>query len=188
LARARSEVALDTYLATLPKHWAAFASPAETGDGPSAARLIVGPGGIFALHAQLCDGRIAWVYRDTVHVAGRRAPDLAIAEAGAQHLTTLLRGRLPLRTAVQPVVVVLGARALWAAGRTMHSGAAHAAGSPASRTMVAVLGAGALGDWLAARPQVLRPIERMELAAAIDNPLTWGVRPSIVLRPGTVGS
>ena len=181
LARARSELAVDTFLETLPEHWAAFTSPALTGDGPSAARLIVGPGGVFALHAQLCDGRIAWVYRQTVHVAGRRAPDLATAEAGAQRLTTLLRGRVPLRTAVQPVVVVLGARALWAPGQTGQSWAA-----PGRPAPVAVLGARALGDWLASRPQVLRPIERMELAAAIDNPLTWGIRPSILPRPGTV--
>ena len=181
LARARSELAVDTFLEALPEHWAAFTSPALTGDGPSAARLIVGPGGVFALHAQLCDGRIAWVYRQTVHVAGRRAPDLDTAEAGAQRLTMLLRGRVPLRTAVQPVVVVLGARALWASGRTGQSWAA-----PGRPAPVAVLGAHALGDWLASRPQVLRPIERMELAAAIDNPLTWGIRPSILPRPGTV--
>ena len=189
LARARSEVAVDTFLETLPEHWAAFTSPALTGDGPSAARLIVGPGGVFALHAQLCDGRIAWVYRQTVHVAGRRAPDLAIAEAGAQRLTVLLRGRVPLRTAVQPVVVVLGARSLWATGRTlpgrtMPGRTLQSWAAPGRTAPVAVLGAATLSDWLASRPQVLRPIERMELAAAIDNPLTWGIRPSIVPRPG----
>ena len=186
LARARSKLAVDTFLETLPEHWAAFISPALTGDGSSAARLIVGPGGVFALHAQVCDGRIAWVYRQTVHVAGRRAPDLATAEAGAHRLTMLLRGRVPLRTAVQPVVVVLGARALWATGRTVQNWSALGGVAPGRTAPVAVLGADALGDWLAARPQVLRPIERMELAAAIDNPLTWGIRPSILPRPGTV--
>lgn len=186
VAQARSEVAVDILLATLPEHWAAFTSPALTGDGPSAARLIVGPGGVFALHAQLYDGRIAWVYGQTVHVAGRRAPDLAIAEAGAQRLTLLLRGRVPLRTAVQPVVVVLGARSLWATGRTVPGRTGQSWAAPGRTAPVAVLGAGALNNWLASRPQVLRPIERMELAAAIDNPLTWGIRPSIVPRPGTV--
>ncbi|WP_104135245.1 hypothetical protein [Cryobacterium sp. Y62] len=185
VARTRSEVAVDNLLATLPEHWAAFTSPAETRDGPSAARLIVGPGGVFALHAQLCDGRTAWVYRRTVHVGGRRSPDLAIAEAGAQRLTTLLRGRVPLRTAVQPVVVVLGARSLWATGRTQPGRTLQSWAVPGRTAPVAVLGAGALNEWLAARPQVLRPIERMELAAAIDNPLTWGIRPSILPRPGT---
>jgi hypothetical protein len=169
-----------------------------TGDGPSAARLIVGPGGVFALHAQVCDGRIAWVYGQTVHVAGRRAPDLAIAEAGAQRLTTLLRGRLPLRAAVQPIVVVLGARALWVASRTVQGRAitgraapgapAHGAAASSRTVPVAVIQAATLGDWLVARPQLLRPIERMELAAVIDNPLTWGMRPSIVPRPGSVGN
>ena len=171
LARARSEAAVDTLLATLPEHWAAFTSLG--GDAANAARLLVGPGGVLALHAQLYDGQIVWVQRRTVLVAGQRSPDLAVTEAAAHRLTALLRGRLPLRTAVQPAFLVLGTRALWVTGR-VGSGKA----SP-----VPVLGAAMLGDWLAARPQVLRPIERMELAAVIDNPLTWGIRPSIVPRP-----
>ncbi|SEN75844.1 hypothetical protein E3O25_06050 [Cryobacterium sp. TMT1-3] len=176
LARARSEIAVDTLLDTLPEHWAAFSSPALGGDNACAVRLLVGPGGVLALHAQLYDGRIAWVHGHTVFAAGACSPNLALAAADAHRLTALLRGRLPLRTAVQPALVVLGARALWTSGRPT----ARKAGMP-------VLGAGALGSWLAARPQVLRPIERMELAAVIDNPLTWGVRPSIVPRPDTVG-
>jgi hypothetical protein len=176
LARARTETAVDTLLATLPQHWAAFTSTAPGGgDGASTVRLLVGPGGIFALHAQLYDGQIVWVHRHTVLVAGQRSPDLAVAEAGAQRLTLLLRGRLPLRTAVQPALVLLGTRALWVTGRS------------ASGRTPPVLGSATLGAWLAARPQVLRPIERMELAAAIDNPLTWGIRPSIAPRPGSVG-
>ena len=175
LARARTETAVDTLLATLPQHWAAFTSTALGGDGASTVRLLVGPGGIFALHAQLYDGHIVWAHRHTVLAAGKRSPDLAVAEAGAQRLTLLLRGRLPLRTAVQPALVLLGTRALWVTGRS------------ASGRTPPVLGAATLGAWLAARPQVLRPIERMELAAVIDNPLTWGSRPTILPRPGSVG-
>ena len=176
LARARTDTAIDTLLATLPQHWAAFTSTAlGDDDGASTVRLLVGPGGIFALHAQLYDGHIVWVHRHTVLVAGPRAPDLAVAEAGAHRLTLLLRGRLPLRTAVQPALVLLGTRALWVTGRS------------ASGRTPPVLGAATLGAWLAARPQVLRPIERMELAAVIDNPLTWGIRPSIAPRPDSVG-
>lgn len=176
LTRARTETAVDALLATLPQHWAAFTSTAlGGGDGASTVRLLVGPGGIFALHAQLYDGEIVWVHRHTVLVAGQRSPDFAVAEAGAHRLTLLLRGRLPLRTAVQPALVLLGTRALWVTGR-----------SASSRTPP-VLGAATLGAWLAARPQVLRPIERMELAAVIDNPLTWGIRPSIAPWPGSVG-
>ena len=175
LARARSEIAVDTLLATLPEHWAAFTSLG--GDGASASRLLVGPGGIFALRAQLYDGQIAWVRRRTVLVVGQPSPDLADAEVAAHRLTALLRGRLPLRTAVQPAFLVLGTRALWVTGRL----------SSGKTPPVPVLGAAMLGEWLAARPQVLRPIERMELAAVIDNPLTWGIRPSIAPRvdPGT---
>ncbi|MDJ0376406.1 hypothetical protein [Cryobacterium sp. PH31-L1] len=178
LARAGSESAVDTLLATLPEHWAAFTLPTLGGDGPRSMRLLVGPGGVLALHAQLCDGQIAWVHRQSVLVVGQRSPDLAVAAAGANRLTTLIRGRLPLRTAVQPALVLLGARALWVTGRSSRL---------SGRTPVPVLGAATLGDWLAARPQVLRPIERMELAAVIDNPLTWGSRPTILPRPGNVG-
>ncbi|TFD91254.1 hypothetical protein [Cryobacterium serini] len=179
LARARSECAVDTLLATLPQHWAAFTLPTLGGAGPSAMRLLVGPGGVLALHAQLCDGQIAWVHRQRVFVAGQRSPNLAVAAAGANQLTMLIRGRLPLRTAVQPALVLLGARLLGVTGRS--------GGVSGKTTLVPVVGAAALGDWLVARPQVLRPIERMELAAVIDNPLTWGSRPTILPRPGSVG-
>ncbi|MCY7404764.1 MAG: hypothetical protein LH475_09080 [Cryobacterium sp.] len=173
VARARCESAVDTLLVTLPEHWAAFTLPVLGGDDASVVRLLVGPGGVFALHAQLYDGRIAWVHRRTVLVAGKRSSELAAAEAAARRLTTRLRQRLPLRTAVQPALVVLGARRLRVTGRSV------------SGRTVPVLGAATLGDWLAARPRVLRPIERMELAAVVDNPLTWGIRPSIVPQPGS---
>ena len=192
VARARSESAIDTLLATLPENWAAFTLPRFGGDGAGVVRLLVGPGGVLALHARLFDGQIAWVHRQTVLVAGQRSPDLTVATAGANRLTVLLRGRLPLRTAVQPALVLLGTRALWITGRSglVKSGLGKA--GPAKmvsvRTpLVPVLGAAALGDWLVARPQVLRPIERMELAAVIDNPLTWGIRPTILPQPGSVG-
>ncbi|WP_161498920.1 hypothetical protein [Cryobacterium aureum] len=179
LVRVQTESAVDRLLAALPEHWAAFTLPTLGGGGQSAMRLLVGPGGVLALHAQLCDGQIAWVHRQSVLVAGQRSPDLAVAAAGANQLTMLIRGRLPLRTAVQPALVLLGARALWVTGRS---------GRLSGRTsLVPVFGAATLGDWLAAHPQVLRPIERMELAAVIDNPLTWGSRPTILPRPGSVG-
>ncbi|TFD65681.1 hypothetical protein [Cryobacterium ruanii] len=197
LVRARNESAVDEVLATLPDHWAAFASPALGGDGASAVRLLVGPGGVFALYTQLYDGRIVWVHRHTLFVVGQRSPNLVLAESGARRLTLLLRGRLPLRSAVQPALVVLGARALWVTGRSasgkMASGSTASGQTGAGRATqrqtppvpVPVLSAATLSQWLAARPQVLRPIERMELAAVIDNPVTWGIRPSIVPRSDT---
>ena len=192
LARARSESAIDTLLAALPENWAAFTLPRFGGDGAGVMRLLVGPGGVLALHARLFDGQIAWVHRQTVLVAGQRSPDLTVATVGANRLTVLLRGRLPLRTAVQPALVLLGTRALWITGRSgwVKSGLGTAGPTKmaSGRTpSVPVLGAAALGDWLVARPQVLRPIERMELAAVIDNPLTWGIRPTILPQPGSVG-
>lgn len=181
LARALTETALDSLLDTLPQHWAAFAPPDIGGDAERATRLLVGPGGVFALQAQLYDGQIAWVHRHTVLVAGQRSPDSAVAEAAARRVTMLLRGRLPLRAAVQPALVVLGTRARWTTGRSAPGRTM--LGKTASKT-VPLLGSATLGDWLAARPQVLRPAERMELAAVIDNPLTWGIRPSIAPRSG----
>lgn len=180
LVRARSEAAVDALLATLPDDWAAFSSSALVGNGTSAVRVLVGPGGVFALHAQPYEGRIAWVHGSRLFVTGQGSPNLALVETGAHELTALLRERMPLRIAVQPAVVVLGPRALWVTGRSM-SGAA---------VPVTILGQATLGDWLAARPHVLRPVERMELAAVIDNPRTWGVRPSIAPsrpRPGSAG-
>jgi len=175
LARARSATAVDALLATLPEQWAAFTLPTLGSDGMSVVRLLVGPGGVFALHAQLYDGHIAWVHRRTFG-EGARSTELAIAEAGAHRLTVLLRGRVPLRAPVQPALIVLGARALWVTGRSVSG----------KTPTVPVLGAARLGDWLAAQGPVLRPIERMDLAAVIDNPLTWGIRPSIPPRPGIV--
>ena len=175
LATARSESAIDTLLASLPENWAAFTLPRLGDDDAGAMRLLVGPGGVLAVHARLYGGQIAWVHRQTVLVAGHRSPNLAVATAGANRLTVLLRGRLPLRTAVQPALVLLGTRALLITSR---SGPVKPV--PGRTPPVPVLGAAAFADWLGARPQVLRPIERMELAAVIDNPLTWGSRPTIL--------
>ncbi|WP_104127441.1 hypothetical protein [Cryobacterium sp. Y57] len=192
LARARSESAIDTLLATLPENWAAFTLPRFGDDGAGVMRLLVGPGGVLALHARLYDGQIAWVHRQAVLVVGQCSPDFTVATAGANRLTLLLRGRVPLRTAVQPALVLLGTRALWTTGRSgsVESGSVKAGAAkiaPGRTPSVPVLGAAVLGDWLVARPQVLRPIERMELAAVIDNPLTWGIRPRILPQPGSVG-
>jgi hypothetical protein len=76
---------------------------------------------------------------------------------------------------VQPAVVVLATRAVFITGRS------------ATGRSVAVVSAAALSGWLTTRSQLLCPIERMELAAVIDNPLTWGLRPTILPRPAQSG-
>ncbi|TDW29349.1 nuclease-related domain-containing protein [Cryobacterium psychrophilum] len=161
---AQGELALATLLQEPPNDWAVFDSDSAS---PVSEHLVVGPGGIFTLHTlrtRHSDGEWVWVDRGTVRVSGRRRPDGRDAIAEAHLVTSLLRARIPLRAPVRPVIVLFGARFIFARGK------------PAD---VKVVDARDLQGWLQELPSVLRPIERMELAAVIDNPVTWGTRPSM---------
>ncbi|WP_197059485.1 nuclease-related domain-containing protein [Cryobacterium sp. MLB-32] len=157
----QGELALATLLQEPPLDWAVFpAGPS----GPVSEHLMVGPGGVFTINTRHSDGEWIWVDKDTIRVSGRRMAYRQDAVVEAQRVTALLRARIPLRAPVRPVIALVGARFIVVRGKT-----------PA----MAVVDARELQVWLEARPTVLRPIERMELAAVIDNPVTWGARPSM---------
>ncbi|MDH6237715.1 NERD domain-containing protein [Cryobacterium sp. CG_9.6] len=158
---ALGEQALEALLHEPPTGWAVF--DAESARSVSE-HLIVGPGGIFTVHTRHSDGEWVWVDKDTIRVSGRRMSYSRDAIVEANLVTSRLRARIPLRTPVRPVVALFGARFILLRGK------------PGDITVV---DARDLRAWLEKLPPVLRPIERMELAAVIDNPVTWGSRSSM---------
>ena len=142
-------------LPELPAHFAAF-------EPLPGVHLVVGRAGVFTVTVHRHPGEWAWVDKRSLIVSRRRTRYLQGAELDAEQVTDRLRARFALRTPVRPVLVLDGVRVLTRRNRT----------SP-----VTVLTAADLTAWLTALPTVLRPSERMDLAAHIDNPATWGVRP-----------
>jgi len=159
----RGEVALASLLQEPPVNWAVFPP------GPVSKHLVVGPGGVFTISTRHSDGEWVWVDKDTIRVSGRRMAARQDAVVEADRVTALLRARIPLRAPVRPVIALVGPRFIVVRGKTPG---------------MIVLDARELQAWLEALPTVLRPIERMELAAVIDNPATWGARPSMTRPQG----
>ncbi|KGJ79425.1 hypothetical protein GY21_05290 [Cryobacterium roopkundense] len=156
--RSQGEIALAALLQEPPVNWAVF--PA----GPVSEHLMVGPGGVFTINTRHSDGEWVWVDKDTIRVSGRRMAYSQDAVVEAGRVTALLRARIPLRAPVRPVIALFGARFIVVRGKSPE---------------IMVVDARELQVWLETLPTVLRPIERMELAAVIDNPATWGTRPSM---------
>ena len=154
----QGELALAALLQEPPVNWAVF--PA----GPVCEFLVVGPGGVFTISTRHSDGEWVWVDKDTIRVSGRRMAYSQDAVVEAERVTALLRARIPLRAPVRPVIALFGARFIVVRGKTPE---------------MMVVDARELQVWLESLPTVLRPNERMELAAVIDNPATWGARPSM---------
>jgi hypothetical protein len=141
----------------VPRHWAVF-HPL-----PGAGALVVGPGGIFTVSVRDLAGGWAWADKRGLLVSGRRVMYMAEAEREAERVFTLLQARMALPARVCAVLALDGTRHL----------------GPRERALpVKVLALEELEMWLAGLPTVLRAIERMELAAVIDSPVTWGMRPT----------
>ena len=146
----------------VPRHWAVF-HPL-----PGCAPLVVGPGGIFTVSVHNLAGGWAWADKRGLLVSGRRVTYIAEAEREAERVATLLQARMAVPARVCAVLALDGARYL----------------GPRERALpVTVLALGDLELWLAGLPTVLRAIERMELAAVIDSPVTWGIRPTFCQGP-----
>lgn len=148
-------------LDAIPPDWAVFHGMPSATRGLDTEHLLVGPGGVLTVTARLHHGEWVWLERQTVMVSGRRVSYLHDAAAEADRVTQALRERMPLRTPVRPVVALVGARFVTLRGK---------------ETPVKVVNTRDLQGWLVTLPPVLRPIERMELAAVIDNPVTWAAR------------
>lgn len=142
----------------VPAHWAVF-HPL-----PGAAPLVVGPGGIFTVSVHNIAGGWAWVDKRGLLVSGRRVGYVADAQQQADRVFTLLQARIAVPAPVLPVLALDGARFLGQRDRPLP---------------VKVLAIQGLEAWLAGLPTVLRAFHRMELAAVIDSPATWGTRPRI---------
>jgi hypothetical protein len=144
-------------LATLPAGWTVLHSLPVGRSGGDIDHLVVGPGGVFTVHATQHLDASMWVAGRTVLVAGSRAV-VETAEAEARRVDRMIAGVLVDPPAVRPVVAIVGAKRL-----SVH-------GVPRG---VRVLRAEHLRRFLRTQPQRLTPAEVARLVALFDAPASW---------------
>ena len=155
---ALGEIAVGEILATLPPEWTSFhALPIGT-KGSDVDHIVIGPGGVFTINTKHHAGKRVWVGRRTVMVSGHKQPYIRNSEHEAGRVTKLLRERMPLLPAAQPVLALVSPQSL-----TIKT-------KPEQVKVVADTG---LRRWLLKRPSVLEAVELGRLAAIIDDPATW---------------
>ena len=155
---ALGELAVGRILATLPSDWAVFHALPIGKKGADIDHLVVGPGGIITINTKNHSGKSVWVGGQTLMVSGQKVPHIRNADFEATRVTKLLRERMPLLPAAQPVLAILDPKTLNVKAKPDH---------------VTVLSAARLRRWLLKRPVVLRPDQLAELTAIIDEPTTW---------------
>jgi len=161
---AKGEIAVGELLAKLPPEWTVFhALPVGIG-GTDIDHLVVGPGGVFTINTKHHRGKNVWVAHRTMMVSGNKVPHIRHAEFEAERVTRLLRQRMPLRSTVRPVLALVEPRRLRIREKP---------------TQVKVVDSRDLRRWLLTLPSVLEPLGRIELAALIDDPATWGAHPPV---------
>jgi hypothetical protein len=169
LDAARAEIAVGLALAALPREWIVFHSLPVGESGSDVDHLIIGPGGVFALHSDRQARKSVQVAGRSVQVGARKIPYIREAEFEAVSLTALLGERMPRAAPVQGVVVLVDTRRVTVV-------------APPSR--VKIIEADALCAWLQALPPVLAPLERLEIARFVDNPQLW--QALTALEPGEI--
>jgi catechol 2,3-dioxygenase-like lactoylglutathione lyase family enzyme len=143
-------------LATLPAGWTVLHSLPVGRSGGDIDHLVVGPGGVFTVHATHHVDASMWVAGRTV--LGARTAVVETAEAEARRVDRMIAGVLVDPPAVQPVVAIVGAKRL-----SVH-------GVPRG---VRVLRAEHLRRFLRSRPQRLTPGEVARLVDLFDAPASW---------------
>lgn len=159
------ELAVGRILATLPDEWVAFHALPIGKKGADIDHLVIGPGGIVTINTKNHSGKSVWVGGQTLMVSGQKVPHIRNADFEATRVTTLLRERMPLLPAAQPVLAILDPKTLNVKAKPEH---------------VTVLSAARLRRWLVKRPVVLSPDQLAELTAIINERSTW---PPAVLPP-----
>lgn len=160
---AKAEIAVAGLLGGLSPEWTVFHALPAGSEGTDIDHVVVGPGGVFTIHTKLHRGKKVRVAGRTVVVEGERMPHIRRAEVEAARVTTLLRERMLLRASVRPVVAIVGAKDV-----TVYQ-------KPAQ---VKVIEAAELTPWLATRPPMLNPEDRITAADIIDSPETWNALPT----------
>lgn len=155
---ARAEIAVGLALAELPREWIVFHSLPVGDSGADVDHLVIGPGGVFALHSDRQARKSVQVAGRSVLVGARKIPYIREAEYEAVCLTTLLSERMPRAASVHGVVVLVDTKSVTVK-------------APPSR--VKIIEAATLCAWLQGLPPVLAPLDRLEIAGFVENPVLW---------------
>jgi hypothetical protein len=159
------EIAVGRILATLPPEWTSFHALPIGKKGSDIDHIVIGPGGVFTIKTKHHAGKPVWVGERTVMVSGQKQPYIRNSEYEAGRVTKLLRERMPLLPAAQPVLALVNPKTL-----TIKT-------TPEQVKVIADTG---LRRWLLKRPAVLEVAELGQLAAIIDDPATW---PAVLFPP-----
>ena len=168
---ARAEIAVGQALAELPSEWIVFHSLPVGDSGADVDHLVIGPGGVFALHSDRQARKAVQVAGRSVLVGARKIPYIREAEYEAVCLTTLLSQRMPRAASVHGVVVLVDTKSVIV---------------KAQPSRVKVIEAVDLCAWLQGLPSVLAPLGRLEIAGFVENPVLWqalsALEPAEILR------
>ncbi len=155
---ALGEIAVGQVLATLPAEWTSFHALPIGKKGADIDHIVIGPGGVFTINTKHHAGKRVWVGGRTIMVSGQKQPYVRNSEYEAGRVTKLLRERMPLLPAAQPVLALVSPQTL-----TIKT-------KPEQLKVVVDTG---LRRWLLKRPEVLAAVELERLSAIIDDPATW---------------
>ena len=155
---ARAEIAVGLALAELPREWIVFHSLPVGDSGADVDHLVIGPGGVFALHSDRQARKAVQVAGRSVLVGARKIPYIREAEYEAVCLTTVLSQRMPRAASVHGVVVLVDTKSVTVK-------------APPSR--VKIVEVAHLCEWLQGLPPVLAPLDRLEIAGFVENPVLW---------------
>jgi hypothetical protein len=152
------EIAVGQILATLPPEWTSFHALPIGKKGSDIDHIVIGPGGVFTINTKHHAGKPVWVGERTVMVSGQKQPYIRNSEYEAGRVTKVLRERMPLLPAAQPVLALVSPKALTIKTKP---------------ELVKVVADTRLRRWLLERPVVFDGAELGQLAAIIDDPATW---------------
>ncbi|WP_158251905.1 nuclease-related domain-containing protein [Cryobacterium sp. M15] len=158
LDAARAEIAVGLALAELPRGWIVFHSLPVGDSGADVDHLVIGPGGVFALHSDRQARKSVLVAGRSVLVGARKIPYIREAEFEAVSLTTLLSKRMPSTVSVRGVVVLVDTKRV-----TVQT----------QPSRVKIIEATDLCTWLQGLPSVLAPLDRLEITRFVENPALW---------------
>jgi len=105
---AESEAVVGQLLMTLDTDWYVLNDVPLGESGEQISHLVIGPGGVFAIAAELHRGKRIWVSGDTIMVNGLRAYHTPGCRARAQEAAQRLSACVGFEVAVQGVVAMVG--------------------------------------------------------------------------------
>lgn len=155
---ATGEIIVGRILATLPPEWTSFHALPIGKKGSDIDHIVIGPGGVFTINTKHHGGKAVWVGGRGLMVSGQKQPYIRNAEYEAGRVTKILKERMPLLPAAQPVLAMVNPKSLTI---------------KVEPEQVKVTTAAGLRRWIMKRPPVLAAADLAQLVAIIDDPATW---------------